>query len=297
VVTRIAVPMSASLLIIRQKARRASGSTPEVGSSRKSTLGSCMIAAPKATRCFHPPGRLPVIIRCLPSSPENDRTQLFLVGHFGGRNAIDAAEEVEVFLNRQIVVKGKLLRHVANLLAHGLRPQAATFPGQHHLAAGRLQQAAEHLDRRCLAGAVGAQQSVNLAVLDLNVDFFDRPKIAEALGQVLRIHGNLFAQIAMRMASGKRWCVNLLSQCAERRNERVFQRRLGHSDIDLVYTVQPAFDRFPAAVHIVHHHVEAVAKALHVEDLLLPGVGGEQQFRFAQVFGADFQSLQTHAAA
>src|SRR2546428_9321544 len=34
-------------------------STPEVGSSRNSTLGSCMIADPKATRCFQPPGKLP----------------------------------------------------------------------------------------------------------------------------------------------------------------------------------------------------------------------------------------------
>ena len=46
-------------LISRQKARRAIGSTPEVGSSRNSTLGSCMMAAPNATRCFQPPGRLP----------------------------------------------------------------------------------------------------------------------------------------------------------------------------------------------------------------------------------------------
>ena len=59
-VTRMAVPSSASRLMSAQKARRAMGSTPEVGSSRKSTRGSCMIAAPKATRCFHPPGRLPV---------------------------------------------------------------------------------------------------------------------------------------------------------------------------------------------------------------------------------------------
>ena len=41
------MPRSAKLLIIFQKARRASGSTPDVGSSRNRTEGSCMIAAPK----------------------------------------------------------------------------------------------------------------------------------------------------------------------------------------------------------------------------------------------------------
>ena len=36
-----------------------------------------MMAAPKATRCFHPPGRLPVIWSCLPSRPENASTHAF----------------------------------------------------------------------------------------------------------------------------------------------------------------------------------------------------------------------------
>src|SRR5262245_45686848 len=34
-----------------------------------------MIAAPKATRCFHPPGRLPVTWSSLPSRPENASAQ------------------------------------------------------------------------------------------------------------------------------------------------------------------------------------------------------------------------------
>src|SRR4029453_4309863 len=50
-------PRSANALIIRHMARRASGSTPEVGSSRKIASGSCITAAPTPTRCFHPPVR------------------------------------------------------------------------------------------------------------------------------------------------------------------------------------------------------------------------------------------------
>src|SRR5207248_3972616 len=75
-----ALPISARLLIIFQKARRASGSTPEVGSSRNSTLGSCITAAPKATRCFQPPGKLLVICFSRPRKPENDRSEERRVG-------------------------------------------------------------------------------------------------------------------------------------------------------------------------------------------------------------------------
>ena len=75
--TSTATPRSANELIIFQKARRASGSTPEVGSSRKSTEGSCITAAPKATRCFQPPGSEAVSMCPLPSSPETASTQRF----------------------------------------------------------------------------------------------------------------------------------------------------------------------------------------------------------------------------
>src|SRR2546427_8285238 len=53
------VPWVASTLIARQKLRRAAGSTPAVGSSRKSTSGRCSSAQPSASRCFHPPESCP----------------------------------------------------------------------------------------------------------------------------------------------------------------------------------------------------------------------------------------------
>ena len=52
VVTSTVTPWSARLLIWVQNSRRASGSTPEVGSSRKSTSGSCMSATARASRCL-----------------------------------------------------------------------------------------------------------------------------------------------------------------------------------------------------------------------------------------------------
>ena len=54
-------PAFDSSWIRSQNARRAIGSTPDVGSSRKSTEGSCRIAQPSASRCFQPPERVRVI--------------------------------------------------------------------------------------------------------------------------------------------------------------------------------------------------------------------------------------------
>ena len=99
------MPASARWLIMVQKARRAKGSTPEVGSSRKRTRGSCMMAAPKATRCFQPPGRLPVIWFCLPLRPENASTQRRFSFAFAFRHAVHSGEEVEIFFDGKIVIE------------------------------------------------------------------------------------------------------------------------------------------------------------------------------------------------
>src|ERR1035441_5809093 len=62
VVTRQVVPPSASAFTRAQNSRRAKGSTPEVGSSRKRMLGSCISAQARARRCLYPRGRLPAFI-------------------------------------------------------------------------------------------------------------------------------------------------------------------------------------------------------------------------------------------
>ncbi len=54
----------------------------------------------------------------------------------GVRNAIDAGKEREVFFDAQIVIQREFLGHVPELLADGLRAQAASLPGELHLAGG-----------------------------------------------------------------------------------------------------------------------------------------------------------------
>src|SRR5439155_11766819 len=107
-----------------------------------------------------------------------------------GRNAIDAGKEVEVLVDRQIVVEGKLLRHVANLLAHALGAQLADLAREPHVAGTRLEQAAEHLDRRGLPRPVGAEQSVDLAVAHLEIDSLDRLEGAEPLPEAAGTDGH-----------------------------------------------------------------------------------------------------------
>ena len=59
VVTKIVTPSSRERSIsVRQKASRAIGSTPEVGSSRMRMEGSCSTATASWRRCFMPSGRL-----------------------------------------------------------------------------------------------------------------------------------------------------------------------------------------------------------------------------------------------
>ena len=88
-------------MMMRQNARRAIGSTPEVGSSRKSTLGSCMIEEPNATRCFQPPGRRPVtcFFLTLQARELEHPAQSFRHAR-PPRHAVDAGKEIEVFVDR-----------------------------------------------------------------------------------------------------------------------------------------------------------------------------------------------------
>src|SRR5262245_24528085 len=99
------------------------------------------------------------------------------------RNSVNAGEEVEVVVDRQIVVERELLRHIADAPPQEARTQAAALASQLHLAAARREQAAQDLDRRRLAGAVRSQQSVNLAVFDLDVYILDRMESSKAFVQ------------------------------------------------------------------------------------------------------------------
>ena len=111
-----------SVSIRRQNWRRDSGSTPPVGSSRKTIGGSWRIAQPSARRCRQPPAR--------------SRAQRLLAageaGHLDARSArrassslaiepVDAAEEADVLIDGQQLVEREPLRHVADAALDAFR--------------------------------------------------------------------------------------------------------------------------------------------------------------------------------
>ena len=107
----------------------------------------------------------------------------------------------QVLPHRQLGIEREGLRHVADLAADvdvvGI-DRLAEQPG---LPLGGRQQAAQHLHRRRLAAAVGAEEAEDLPPLDPDVDVIDRDEIAEPLGQAVRLDDHL---LLARRARGDR---------------------------------------------------------------------------------------------
>ena len=92
------------------------------------------------------------------------------------RNAVEPGEESQVFDHLEIVVERELLRHVADVLAHGFRFTANIVSGNLCAAGGGLQQAAEHANGGGLAGAVRPEEAKDLAFSDFKIDVGRRPQ-------------------------------------------------------------------------------------------------------------------------
>ncbi len=154
------MPACARSWMWSQKSRRAPGSTPAVGSSSSSSLGSCRRHAASASRCFQPPERLPASCELRAASPRRSsasRHAPLAVGH-----GVHARDEIEVLRDREVLVEAEALRHVAHLAldALGVAHDVVAEAGAAALV-GR-EQPAEHADRGGLAAAVRAEEAVDL---------------------------------------------------------------------------------------------------------------------------------------
>ena len=161
------------------------GSTPTVGSSRSSSRGWWRSPMPMLSRRCMPP--LKRSVRSLPRSVRPMRSQDLLDSRLERRaaEAVEPAEEREVLARRQVRVDRQLLGHVPDA---GLRRDRPDVDGAGRprvtVAAVPCEQAADHRDGRGLAGAVGAQQAVRLALVDPEADALDGLDGAEGLAQV-----------------------------------------------------------------------------------------------------------------
>src|SRR6185503_17335971 len=106
-----------------------------------------------------------LVLLSFESGEGEDPPRLLLA--LAGGHAIDAAEELEVLANGQVVVEGELLGHVPDALPHVLRAEIPPLARELDLAPGGIEEAAQHLDRGRLARAIRAEESVDLAVPDV----------------------------------------------------------------------------------------------------------------------------------
>ena len=100
--------------------------------------------------------------------------------------AVHAAHELEVLEHRQVVPEREALGHVTHLPAQDLGVARHRMTEHGHRAARRHEKPAEHADRGGLAGAVRAEEAVDLRVRHVEVDPGDGPGRAEPAREVAR---------------------------------------------------------------------------------------------------------------
>ena len=189
-VTSTVTPWCDSASIRRQNCRRDSGSTPPVGSSRKTIAGSWRIAQPSARRCRQPPARSRASASSRPGQPghlEHERAGAPPDARGSSRRC---RRRTDVLIDGQQLVEREALRHVADALldAFGIashvdavRPIAVPDVGS--------QQSAQHADGRGLPGAVAAEEAEDLAAPDVERQSVDGDERAEAPRQAADLDG------------------------------------------------------------------------------------------------------------
>src|SRR5437660_10606866 len=107
-----------------------------------------------------------------------------------GLEAVNAAVELQILRDSQIVIETEVLRHVADSLADSFRIGADIEPFDVSLAATERQKAGEHFDDRRFSAAIGAEETEDFAFLDAEADIVDRREATEAPNEMLGGDGN-----------------------------------------------------------------------------------------------------------
>ena len=107
------------------------------------------------------------------------------------RDAVDAAVEVDVLLDGEVLVEREPLAHVADVGLDQLGLRADVEAGHGAPAAAGGENAAEHADGGRFAGPVGSQETEDFALGHLEADVIDGHETAEPLFQVFGHHGEI----------------------------------------------------------------------------------------------------------
>src|SRR5205085_6562614 len=102
----------------------------------------------------------------------------------------------------------------------------SAFACEFDFACGRFEQSAEHLDRRRLARAVCAEQTIDFAVADFEIDALHRLEVAELFAQLGCADGDCVTRSCSKLARlWKRWRARFAAKPTQQGNERIFERR------------------------------------------------------------------------
>jgi hypothetical protein len=175
------LPSSRSERIVDQAPRRAAGSKPVVGSSRKISSGSPTSASARSRRAR---------VALLAQAGQLDH--LIDVARVG----IEMREMVEQLGDARVVVDAAALQHDPDSRAQlartivGVEPEDADLPG------GALAVALEDLHGARLTGPVGTEQTINLTAPNRELDPPHRLEPPVALAQITDLNRRLHARHA-----------------------------------------------------------------------------------------------------
>ena len=176
VVPRRRISRTASL-----SASALTGSRPEKGSSRIRSAGLVMTEATNWTFCDMPFERASIFFSPQPCMPMRAIQSSMDGIELGDRPALQLPVVAEQAAHGHLLIEAALLGQVADAIAGGRGVAGAE---DFDLPLVRQQDVHDHPERRRLAGAVGADESVDRAFGDGEREAVDGGDAAEALGDV-----------------------------------------------------------------------------------------------------------------
>ena len=176
---------------------RSLASRLESGSSSSSTSGRITSARASATRCCWPPDSWRGRRSREALEPHEPQGLVDARGDLGLRQLAHLEAEGDVLGDRHVREQRVALEHHAGI-APPRRQVRDVAPAEADRAAGRLDEAGDHAQRRRLAAAGGAEQHHELAVRDIESDVAHGADVAVALGEAIELEAAPSTQTHLR---------------------------------------------------------------------------------------------------
>ena len=188
---RIEVPSLRSASISAHSSWRTCGSRPTVGSSSSSSLGWWTRPRAISSRRRIPPDSSSTLAVRRSSSLAIFSARSTAAAALGAPQAVEMGEDAQVLLDGERRVEVVELRHDAHLGARDLRLGGQLVAEHLDLAGARDDLCGEHLHRRRLARAVGAEQPDAGALGHVEVEAVDGDDLAEVLDDAAQADGEV----------------------------------------------------------------------------------------------------------